>query len=207
MSRAYNEIMEHITVTGQMRQRILANVENADIGPQKRPTRARARRRYWAAAACVAVLLLGAVTLPRYFATERPGPGITQTTPQFTQVSSLEELEAIVGFRVQELTELPFEVTDVAYTAYGSETAEIRYSGATGSAVLRKADGNESPSGDYTQYAEELTITASGNRVTLKGEDGRYVLALWQDDSFSYSVRLGEGAGQATWERLLLSLR
>ena len=32
MRRAYDEIMEHVAVTEQMRQRILAGVETADFG-------------------------------------------------------------------------------------------------------------------------------------------------------------------------------
>ncbi len=204
---AYDEIMEHVIVTEQMRQRVLAGVESADLGHAGNAVRVSHLRRYGAAAACAALLLVGAAVLPQYLEmqqTQRPGQ--VETVPRFTEVSSLAELEDTVGFAVEELTKLPFPVTDTVYTAFGREMAEIRYCGETETAVLRKAVGIDDPSGDYTQYAEELVLEINGTSVTLKGEDGRYVLALWKEGDYAWSVRLWEGKEQSLWEQLLLPL-
>lgn len=207
MRSAYDEIMEHVVVTEQMRQRVLAGVESADLGHAGSTARVSHLRRYGAAAACAALLLVGAAVLPQYLEmqqTQRPGQ--VETVPRFTEVSSLAELEDTVGFTVEELTELPFPVTDTVYMAFGREMAEIRYCGETETAVLRKAVGVDDPSGDYTQYAEELVLDINGTSVTLKGEDGRYVLALWQEGDYAWSVRLWEGKEQTLWEQLLQPL-
>ena len=204
---AYDEIMDHVTVTEQMRQRILSRVENADLGHARNAARVPVLRRYWAAAACAALLLVGAAVLPQYLdGQEAQQPGHVETVSPFTEVSSLEELEDTVGFKVEELTELPFPVTEQFYTAFGSDMAEIRYCGETETAVLRKAVGIQDPSGDYTQYAEERVLDVNGTSVTLKGEDGQYVLALWQEGDYAWSVRLSEGKDQSVWEQLLLPL-
>lgn len=207
MRRAYDEIMEHVIVTEQMRQRVLAGVEAADLGHAGSTVRVPYLRRYGAAAACAALLLVGAAVLPQYFEMQHSQrPGQVETVPRFTEVSTLAELEDTVGFAIEELTELPFPVTDTVYTAFGREMAEIRYCGETETAVLRKAVGVDDPSGDYTQYAEELVLEVNGTSVTLKGENGRYVLALWQEGDYAWSVRLWEGKEQSLWEQLLLPL-
>lgn len=204
---AYDEIMDHVTVTEQMRQRILSRVETADLGHARNAVRVPVPRRYWAAAACAALLLVGAAVLPRYLdGQEAQRPGHVETISPFTEVSSLEELEDTVGFKVEELTELPFPVTEQVYTAFGSDMAEIRYCGETETAVLRKAVGIQDPSGDYTQYAEERVLDVKGTSVTLKGENGQYILALWQEGDYAWSVRLSEGKDQSVWEQLLLPL-
>lgn len=208
MGRAYDEIMEHVAVTEQMRQRILTRVENADLSLAGNTARVPGLRQYWAAAACAALLLVGAAVLPQYldFQQTEPQPGHTQTVSRFAEVSSLAELEETVGFEVEELTKLPFAVTDTVYTAFGSEMAEIRYCGEGETAVLRKALGVEDPSGDYTQYEEKRELSVNGTPVTLKGGNSQYLLALWQKGDYAYSVRLTGGADQTVWEQILLPL-
>lgn len=208
MGRAYDEIMERVAVTEQMRQRILARVENADLSLAGNTVRVPGIRRYWAAAACAALLLVGAAVLPQYLDLQQTEsrPGHVETVSPFTEVSSLTELEETVGFEVEELTELPFPVTDTVYTAFGSEMAEIRYCGEGETAVLRKALGTEDPSGDYTQYEAEQELSVNGTSVMLKGGNGQYLLALWQKGDFAYSVRLSGGADQTVWEQILLPL-
>ena len=56
LRRAYDEIMEHVTVTEQMHRRILSRVEKADLNPSGRVARGPVLRRYWAAVACAAGL-------------------------------------------------------------------------------------------------------------------------------------------------------
>ena len=136
--------------------------------------------------------MAGGLTLPRYLYSWQTDPQHepVQTVPRFTEVSSLEELETAVGFELEELSGLPFAVTDVTYTVFGQEMAEIRYLGEEETAVFRKAAGGEDPSGDYTQYGDILTISAAGHQVTLKGDQGLYFLAIWQEGACTCSLRL-----------------
>ena len=67
LRKAYSEIMDRVTVTDQMRERILNHVqaEGESEIPQKQPsleTRFMKYRKYFAAAACLAVFAAGAVT-------------------------------------------------------------------------------------------------------------------------------------------------
>ena len=147
-------------------------------------------RRIAAAAACLAMVLVGALTLPGLFQSPEepvvlsPGDGIVQ-------VSSVEELAERVGFAVNEWNSLPFHVEATSYTAYWQDVAEIAYSGEGQTAVYRKGIGSEDVSGDYNVYEAETKISAGNTLVTLKGDGGAYVLAIWKDGSTLKSRFIG----------------
>lgn len=203
----YHEIMDQITVTEDMRRRVLASIRLSASCAAKRGSRTGSHRRYWTAAACAAILLVSAALLPRYLHTQQTAPpGSVETIPHFTEVSSREELERAVGFEIGELSGLPFSVTDVTYTVLGEAAAEVRYQGETETAVFRKAAGTDDPSGDYTQYGDIRQVAAADTTVTLKGDDGLYSLALWQADGCACSVRLSTPQAEETWLRILESI-
>lgn len=206
MRQAYREVMDHIAVTDEMRERVLYPIRTMDLSAAKVR-----RRRVWtrrlAAAACFAVLVAGAVALPQINTPsqgENP-PGVEHGVWNRTQAASLEELSRLVGFEVEGLESLPFPVMETSYTAYGKEMAEVTYTGETQSLVYRKTADSGDPSGDYTAYSHVLVLELETGTVTLKGEEGSYCLALWEDGAYSYSARASEGYSQDQWAQLLES--
>ena len=161
-------------------------------------------RRIAAAAACLAMVLVGALTLPGLFQSPEepvvlsPGDGIVQ-------VSSVEELAERVGFAVNEWNSLPFQVEETTYTAYWQELAQIVYSGGGQTAVYRKGTGSEDVSGDYNAYETETKIFVGDTLVTLKGNGGTYALAVWRDGDYACSISVSEGMSENSWEALLTS--
>ena len=206
MRQAYREAMDHVAVTGEMRERVLRHIRAMDLPAAKARTR-RVWTRRLAAAACFAVLVAGAAALPRIHTPsqgENP-PGVEHGVWNRTQAASLEELSQAVGFGVEGLETLPFPVVETSYTAYGKEMAEVTYTGETQSLVYRKAIGSGDPSGDYNAYSQVLVLELETGTVTLKGEEGSYCLALWEDGSYSYSARASEGYSKDQWAQLLES--
>ena len=65
MTLKYVELMVRIEVTPEMRQRILKNIETADLTPDKKVLRLHHLKQYLAAAACFALLITGIYTLPQ----------------------------------------------------------------------------------------------------------------------------------------------
>ena len=66
MKQRYNEVMEHIVVTDEMRARILAAVQQADLTPRKKAIRFdRILKMAAAAAACAAVMVVGQNAIPK----------------------------------------------------------------------------------------------------------------------------------------------
>lgn len=108
-----------------------------------------------------------------------------------------------MGFEVKSLTKLPFAVTDTQYMSYGGTMAQVTYSGETQSLVFRQTTGSTDPSGDYTVYADTVILSLGDCSVTLKGESGAYLLALWQDGTYSYSIHSSAAYSEAEWADLL----
>ena len=204
LEQVYREIMEHVAVTEQMRQRILRHIQQAEYPEKSNRVSLLSLRRWLAAAACVAVFLLStiAITDVLHAPPVVQKPGINNLW-EISEVYSAQELSEIVGFSVDTLSTLPFPVQEIRYTAFGTQLAEIKYIGESQSAVYRKAVEVDDPSGDYTEYDVVLEKTVGGCPVTLKGtEDGLY-LAVWHDDSYSYSIRLSCAISETAWVNIL----
>lgn len=204
LEEAYKQIIDHIVVTDEMRQRILKKIENTPIETEKK-RRLRPVYRYCAAAACVVLVAVGALTLPHFrLETEGEAPsGVQSGVLDATQASSLEELSELVGFSVEPLTDLPFSLLETEYTAFNKTLAQVTYRGESQQIVFRKREGEGDPSGDYTQYADTLTIEIGGVSVALKGDGGNYALAHWQDGRYAYSVKASAALSAAEWEKML----
>ena len=206
LREAYRQLMEHVAVTEEMRLRILANVQSAS-GRARRKKRMAPWIRYGAVAACAVLLAVSALTLPRlYDPAQSPEPSGVQSLPGRTELSTARELAQAVGFDVEEVSGVPFAVTQVQYAVYDGEMAEIKYCGETQWLTLRKIAGNTDPSGDYTAYPEQRVLEWNGALVILKGRDGVYYLAVWQNGGFSWAVKSSGGLSEADWETLLDSI-
>ena len=203
LRRAYDEIMDRIEVTEEMRRRVLDRIAQEDIEPARpRVLRFPAWKKYLSAAACLILVLTGAAALPRLIPLLPPREGDVQVTSPIQEALSLAELSGLVGFEVRPAA-LPFTPEETAYCAYWNELAQIQYSGQGQTATYRQSAGESDNSGDYTAYRDVAELTAGGLSVTLKGEAGAYVLAVWTDGGFSYSLHLSQGLTEAQWRAVL----
>lgn len=206
MNRKYNEAMEHIEVTPEMRSRILNNIENIDFAEKKRTKIVRFPniKRFATLAACLAVMLVGALTLPNLLDISNEPPVIENN--DIVEVSSVEELSKTVGFEVSEPGNLPFESESVVYTAYWAEMAEIIYTNDEQTAAFRKGIGSDDVSGDYNSYELTSEISVNDINATLKGNGETYTLATWTDGEFAYSLSLSEGIEETEWISILQTM-
>lgn len=206
LNRKYNEAMEHIEVTPEMRSRILNNIENIDFAEKKRTKIVRFPniKRFATLAACLAVMLVGALTLPNLLDISNEPPVIENN--DIVEVSSVEELSKTVGFEVSEPGNLPFEPESVIYTAYWAEMAEIIYTNDEQTAAFRKGIGSDDVSGDYNSYELTSEISVNDINAMLKGNGETYTLAIWTDGEFAYSLSLSEGVGDAEWIEMLQTI-
>jgi len=205
----YNEIMEHITVTPDMRMRVLENVSRITAAEEKTGkvipfTR---WRRIAAVAACFAVLVIGGLALhsirqqPQETPVDVAGGGINE-------LSSLEELESVYGFDIEEMTYLPFEAAETVCSDFFGEIAEVDYYSAGNETVtFRKSAGTEDNSGIYEEFEQEISVEIGEWDVTLKGSGDEYSLAVWNDGTYSYSVSTAAGYGEEVWHDMIEGLQ
>lgn len=202
----YRELMEQVNLTPETRQRILTNVQQADLSPQAEkvvpfPRRRQTWRRWASLAACLVVVVAVLVAVPLLREQPDTAPPV-QVLPPFRQVDSLDALSEAVGFPVTEVSKLPFDPVSTTYTAYDEGLAEITYTGSGGqTATYRQSLGTADNSGDDTLY--EDTQVVPENNATLKGQDQSYTLALWTDGTYTYSLRLSSGLSADAWQALL----
>ena len=209
MKKRYDEVMAHITVTDEMRRRILKNIETAPLSSRSsKVTRFPQLRRYLPVAACfAAVFLVGVLSIkPVWAGPVEPGSSGSGVLaiPDIQEVSSLSALSGAVGFPVEDAVQLPFQVQDVHYTAYWKSLAEITYTGETDSATFRMEQGTEDVSGDYNSYSNIAEVsTESGTSVTLKGNENGNDLAVTTDVTYAYSLSLTQAQPEDCWLELL----
>lgn len=206
MDRKYDEIMERIEVTPEMRRRILSNIQDMDLSEKKpaKVIRFPKWRQLTTLAACFALMLVGALTLPQML---RQGPDVPPVdlapVEDIVEVASALELSQAVGFDVDDLNNLPFMPEQTTYLVYWKIMAEINYSGEGQTAVYRKAPGDSDVSGDFNEYSAETVIQAGGHSVTLRGTDDAYVLAIWMDGDYVCSLSLSHGIPAALWQSII----
>ena len=196
----YDEVMEKLEVTPEMRARILQNVETQMAEPCKKPNRL---RRFAALAACLAVLLMGAMALPKFISSPVPEESETMVANGMVEVTSKEELSEAVGFPVKSAQSLPFFPQSIYYTSYWGEMAQIDYANGGSTACFRQSLGEEDNSGDWNEYPAKESFTVNGCAVTLKGEADSYTLAIWSDGTYSYSLSLSAGQPASVWESIV----
>ena len=196
----YDEVMEKLEVTPEMRARILQNVETQMAEPCKKPNRL---RRFAALAACLAVLLVGAMALPKFISSPVPEESETTIANGMVEVASKEELSEAVGFPVKSAQSLPFFPQSIYYTSYWGDMAQIDYANGGSTACFRQSLGEEDNSGDWNEYPAKESFTVNGCVVTLKGERGSYTLGIWSDGTYSYSLSLSAGQPASVWAELI----
>ena len=196
----YDEVMEKLEVTPEMRARILQNVETQMAEPCKKPNRL---RRFAALAACLAILLVGAAALPKLISSPTPEESEPTIANGMVEVASKEELSEAVGFPVKSAQSLPFFPQSIYYTSYWGEMAQIDYANGGSMACFRQSLGEEDNSGDWSEYPAQKSLTVNGCVVTLKGEADSYTLAIWQDGTYSYSLSLSAGQPASVWESIV----
>lgn len=200
----YDELMDKIEVTDAMRARILTRVSGAK---QRKP----AARRWALAAACFAVLLLGALTVPKLLigdpAQKQPEQGV-MIANGMEEVANAQALADAVGFPVSEAAVLPFEPQTVHYTSYWGQMAQITYEADDQSAELRKSPGTEGNSGDWTEYPAAEQLTVGTLDVQLRGDaQDAYTLAVWTDGQYAYSLRLSQGQNAEVWQQIITGVQ
>lgn len=69
--------------------------------------------------------------------------------------------------------------------------------------MIRKSVGTKDNSGDYNVYEDVITV----EQVTLKGNEGKFHLAIWNDGEYSYSISVEEGMSQTELLELVNSVQ
>jgi len=120
--------------------------------------------------------------------------GITAKGRSVEEVESMQQATELTGFTMR-IPEGKAPYTEKTISVIGEDMIEVAYSKEEPFAVgysIRKARAEGDISGDYTEYAETKEVNFEGRKLNLKGKDGTYFLALWEENGFSYAVKAQE---------------
>lgn len=120
-----------------------------------------------------------------------PGESVGMPNP-FTDNATLEEAEKQAGFSIQ----VPDQISGVSAAAFRNLDQKmlevIYYNGEQEVARIRKSQENADNSGNYVGYSEIQNEKVGGMDVSLKGNEGKVVLATWSNGAYSYSISVNE---------------
>lgn len=216
----YEELMDKVEVTPEMRERVLYGIgENLARNQEKtvdivditqatgvnRGKRTGLYRKLLPLAACFALLLLAGIAVPRLL---HPIPDYTgdetQVIPDITEWASAEELSEKVGFPVEDISTLKEQSEETIYLAQW-DMAEIQYLVDGQTISYRKSQpAGEDNSGVYETYESERTETVNGQEYTLKGNGDTCSLILWEDEDYSYSIYFEEAVSVEQAEAIVI---
>ena len=202
----YNEIMSRVSVTPEMRERVLSNVDQPRQLQQKSSAGNVKNNRGWMrwVQALAAACFLLVVGLQIYHINQPTDEPIDVASEGITEYASLTELEEAVRFDMPELETLPFEKAETVYTnAFG--IARIDYYGSSEECITiskGKDDGTD-VSGDYNEYASVIEEPVDGITVTLKGNEESYNLAIWTDGEYAYAISAKPGISYETVMKMI----
>lgn len=144
---------------------------------------------------------------PRLMGTPAHDESVQSVGPQ--SVNSRSALEQRMGHRLKMPAVTPFSASQFLYTDYGDGMGSVTETNGNSEVETRmaKLSDTRDPSGDYTSYDTTKVKNINGYSVTLKGNDGKYQLAVWNDGTYSYSVRSKKPLTEAELTELVRSMK
>ena len=189
----YNEIMERVNVTDEMKSRILGHID-AHFSIKKNT---RKKSLYLAFGGVAAAALLMIIIRPWDNNVTKPinpdinsageGSNVLGVNPM-QGYSSVEELSKAVGFNVPEIKSLPFKPSETEYMTLGEGFAQITYLSDDDRLIYRKSTDKEDNSGNYNPYDYVGEVSVNDIKVTVKGTKEALNLAFWNDGTYEHSI-------------------
>ena len=214
----YNEIMERLTVSEKTKERLTDGIVDAEQNKSKVLQYAAARR-IAAVAACF-ILLIAVVIVAANIRRPAPSgggePRSSDTAPLAGGAAepadhtpwgsvlyhSAAELSEASGIPIEDLENVPFEVTETTYQDYENDLVEITYSNGEDSLYYRVSKGEGDNSGDYNEYTNVYQKEIDGAVYTLKGEGDLIFCVLYRRDGLSCSITSTNGLTPEQIEKL-----
>lgn len=119
--------------------------------------------------------------------------GSTEIPNPFILCDTMDEAAQIAGFSMTLPSGVPDGIDNSVIRAVKSNMIEVIYQGDQEQISVRKAVGTEDISGDFTTYSDVNVEDVNGRSVTLKGSNGKIMVATWTDGGYTYAVRTETG--------------
>ena len=123
----------------------------------------------------------------------------------FTDHATLAEAAKAVGFKLTVPEKVDGSPRRDIETMNG-EMIQVFYGNEENETCIRKEAGSGNISGDYNQYPQTRTAEVSGSTVTMRGENGLIMVAIWENGGYTYAVTASAGMSAAAMTELIRSV-
>ena len=191
LAEKYNVAMNRLELSAEARQRILGNIQDMGLDTPKRgKVFPFPRWKQWATlAACAAVVLLAAITLPSRMNMSQDEPDVAQIANPYVDYETLADAAKAAGFDLTVPETVDGYSGEKSIQVLDNRMIQILYTDDNGNYLfVRKEAGAADISGDYNSYSEVNTVSVGEYSVTLKGNDGTVSTAVWIGNGYSYAV-------------------
>lgn len=137
-------------------------------------------------------------------AVEGVGSSVEDSDMENISYDTIKDLSAALDMPLEDLTDLPFTVDTVTYSAYNG-TAAIYYADRSNSKILvylKWKDDTATSMEDFAeQYSGERQITIDGSEIWLSGntDSDSYPYAFWFDGEYCYQLQFRDGVSVETF--------
>lgn len=138
--------------------------------------------------------------------TEPSSEEIVQIPNPFADRATLAEAAEAAGFSMSAPDRLEGYSQRVIQTM-NDEMIQVTYQNGDSSVTVRKAAGGGDISGDYNRYAWSESVAVDGSAVTMRGENGLVMVAIWENGGYTYAVTSGAGMSAAGMTALIRSVK
>ena len=194
----YQQIMDRIEVTEDMRSRILSNIEER---PSPSPVVIWFSK-YGAIAACVAVII-GSFLIFRWIPDRISSFGKTEIPEEGVVVASAQELTEKTGILIKDIEPIAEKADKTSYQIYPSNLVEIVYEIDGDTFRLRKSEGRKELFENIAEYPEAKKLLFNQTDTTIRGLEGKYYVAEWTDKTYSYAMEFEAGKSKDEIENLV----
>lgn len=120
-----------------------------------------------------------------------------QYVSPIAEFDTLSEAENAAGFEIH-VPESYGDYSERRFSVITGTILEIQYydDSENRGMNIRKTRGTDDVSGDYTEYGNVSEIQTAAGTVTIKGNDDKFLLAVWTSGEFSYSVSVDSAVSE-----------
>lgn len=124
----------------------------------------------------------------------------------FVDYETLEDAAAAAGFELTAPDTLDSYPQRTVQTM-GKDMIQIFYENDEHSVLVRKAAGDSDISGDYNVYSQNGTMDVDGLTVSVRGNDGLIMVAIWSNGGYTYAVDSDAGMSAENMSELIQNVK
>lgn len=144
-------------------------------------------------AACLVMVVSASIIVPKLNNEASESP---QVKNPYVEYSDLDSAEEAVDYDIMVPKNIPDGYKQMEIVVIDNNLISIDYTNDINRITYRTAQGHGDVSGDYNTYTDEKIINVKEINVTLRGNNDKVHLAVWEMDGQTFSINVISGLSE-----------